>query len=313
MPNSVEQSKKIKTMTYVACNLCGSNDYTVRFEQGVAQVNQIVNCKDCGLMYANPRVQEADNVLIESYDPEFVLASIVKQESPRLGKEAVQVKDHEKTRAFLNKHYPQKGKLIELGSGLGYLLNFFKQDGWNVVGLEPNVGLSRYAESELGIETIPTILEQAELEDRSVDVVLMMHVIEHVSDPYSTLKEIYRKLKPGGIFVMESPRYDTLMFKLFGKRERNLSCNGHIYFFTSSTLEKLVTKAGFTVLKTDYVGRSLTLDRVFSVLGVISKSQVIQKILKDVAVKLDLNKISLSLNVRDIQRIYLKKPDSGSA
>jgi hypothetical protein len=112
---------------------------------------------------------------------------------------------------------------------------------------------------------------------------------------------------------METPRYDTLMFKLLGKRERSLSCDGHIYFFTTSTLEKLATKAGFTVLKTDYVGRSLTLDRVFSVLGVISKSQLIQKILKDVAVKLHLNKISLSLNVRDIQRIYLKKPDSASA
>jgi predicted SAM-dependent methyltransferase len=173
--------------------------------------------------------------------------------------------------------------------------------------------MCRYAESEFGINIIPTILEKAELEDRSADVVLMMHVIEHVSDPYSTLKEVYRILKPGGIFVMETPRYDTLMFKLLGKRERSLSCDGHIYFFTTSTIEQLVTKAGFTVLKTDYVGRSLTLDRVFYNLGVVSKSQVIKQILKDVAVKLHLNKISLYLNTRDMERIYLKKPDSGSA
>jgi len=77
----------------------------------------------------------------------------------------LQVKDYEKTRAFLHKHYPEKGKLIEVGSGLGYWLNFFKQDGWNVLGLEPNVGMCRYAESEFGIEIIPTILEKAELED----------------------------------------------------------------------------------------------------------------------------------------------------
>ena len=299
-------------MTYVACNLCGSNDYTVRFEQGVAQVNQIVNCNACGLMYANPRTKEVDSVLIETYDPEFVLSAIVNQDSQRLEKEALQVKDYEKTRAFLHKHYPQKGKLIEVGSGLGYLLNFFKQDGWNVLGLEPNVGMCRYAESEFGIKIIPTILEKAELEDRSADAVLMMHVIEHVSDPYSTLKEIYRILKPGGIFVMETPRYDTLMFKLLGKRERSLSCDGHIYFFTTSTLEKLATKAGFTVLKTDYVGRSLTLDRLFYNLGVVSKSQAIKQILKDVAVKLHLNKIALYLNTRDMERIYLKKPDSAS-
>jgi hypothetical protein len=102
------------------------------------------------------------------------------------------------------------------------------------------------------------------------------------------------------------------MFKLLGKRERSLSCDGHIYFFTTSTLEKLATKAGFTLLKTDYVGRSLTLDRLFYNLGVVSKSQVIKQILKDVAVKLHLNKIALYLNTRDMERIYLKKPDSAS-
>jgi 2-polyprenyl-3-methyl-5-hydroxy-6-metoxy-1,4-benzoquinol methylase len=263
-------------------------------------------------LYANPRTKEVDSVLIETYDPEFVLSAIVNQDSQRLEKEALQVKDYEKTRAFLHEDYPEKGKLIEVGSGLGYLLNFFKQDGGNVLGLEPNVGMCRYAESEFGIEIIPTILEKAELEHRSADAVLMMHVIEHVSDPYSTLKEVYRILKPGGIFVMETPRYDTLMFKLLGKRERSLSCDGHIYFFTTNTLEKLATKAGFTVLKTDYVGRSLTLDRLFYNLGVVSKSQVIKQILKDVAVKLHLNKISLYLNTRDMERIYLKKPDSDS-
>ncbi len=104
-----------------------------------------------------------------------------------------------------------------------------------------------------------------------------------------------------------NPRDDTLMFKLLGKRERNLSCNGHIYFFTTSRLEKFATKAGFTVLKTDYGGRSLTLDRLFYNLDVVSKSQVIKQMLKDVAVKLLLNKISLYLNTRDMERIYLKK------
>jgi len=72
-------------------------------------------------MYANPRTREVDNVLIESCDPKFVLSAIVNQDSQRLEKEALQVKDYKKNRAFLHKHYPQKGKLIEVGSGLGYL------------------------------------------------------------------------------------------------------------------------------------------------------------------------------------------------
>ncbi|GET36000.1 class I SAM-dependent methyltransferase [Microseira wollei] len=292
---------------YVTCNLCGSDDYTVLFESGVAQTNQIVKCNCCGLMYANPRAQEPDCVLIEQYDPDFVLSTIRGKYSWRNEKEALQVRDYETTKAYLRKNYPQKGLLVEVGSGLGYLLKFFKQDGWDVLGVEPNVGMCKYAERELGIKAIPTILEKAELPDESADAVLMMHVIEHVPNPLETLQEVYRILKPGGTFVLETPRYDTLMFKLLGKRERSLSCEGHIYFFTTNTLKTMASKAGFTVEKVDYVGRSLTVNRLFYNLGVIGKSQIVKRALESISKKLNLNKVWLEINLRDMQRFYLKK------
>jgi len=46
--------------------VCQSDDSTVLYGAGVAQVNQIVKCNQCGLMYANPR-KEADHVEIESW------------------------------------------------------------------------------------------------------------------------------------------------------------------------------------------------------------------------------------------------------
>ena len=296
-------------MTNVTCNLCGSDNYTVLFEKGVAQINQIVKCNNCGLMYANPRIKDVDHVLIEDYDPDFVLSQIYNQDKDRLEKEALQVRDYETTKRFLSDHFPQKGKLVEVGSGLGYLLNFFKEDGWDTVGLEPNAGMCKYAEVELGLTVISKILEKAGFEDNSADTVLMMHVIEHVPEPATTLKEIYRILKPGGILVLETPRYDTLAFKLLGKRERSLSCDGHIYFFTSDTLAQIAKKVGFTIMKSDCVGRSLTLQRLFYNFGVISKNPFLQRLLKQIATQFQLNKIWFNLNARDMERIYLKKPE----
>lgn len=291
-------------MTSVMCNLCRSNDYTVLFESGKAQINQIVKCNCCGLMYANPRAKEVDAVEIEKYSPDWVR----KKTHFRFDKEKLQIRDYKNTQAFLNKSYPQKGRLVEVGSGLGYLLNFFKQDGWDVVGIEPNLGGCQYTEKEFGIKAIATTLENAELKEQSVDIVLMMHVIEHVPDPFTTFKEVYRILKPGGIFILETPRYDTLMFRLLKHRERSLSCDGHIYFFTASTLAKMANNAGFTKVKLDYVGRSLTLDRLIWNLGVISKSKSIQNALQGISNTLHFNKISLYLNFRDMQRLYLQKP-----
>ena len=52
------------------------------------------------------------------------------------------------------------------------------------------------------------------------------------------------------------------MFKLLRHRERSVSCNGHIYFFTTETLRKVYEMAGFEHRQVRYVGRSLNLDRL---------------------------------------------------
>jgi len=293
-------------MSSIACNLCGADDYVVRFEAGVAQPPRIVECRKCGLMYANPRAAAPDHELIVDYDPDFVEQTNTK--SQRFTKEALQVRDYAVTRKMLAARFPQRGKLLEVGSGYGYLLNYFRQDGWDTVGVEPNEGLNRHARKTLGLDVLPKILPEAGFPDASFDVVTMMHVIEHVPDPTDTLREIHRVLKPGGMLVMETPRYDTLMFKLLGRRERSLSCEGHIYFFTTKTLRAISEKAGFVVEQSDKVGRSLTIGRLAYNLGVITRSKALGRAIQQGARRIGLENTSMTFNVRDMERIYLAKP-----
>src|SRR5664279_3190114 len=117
-------------MTRVACNLCGADDFTVQFAAGMAQVNQIVTCNRCGLMYANPRAVEPDHVKIEAYDPDFVEKVTGNRDDPRFSKEALQVRDYVDTKKFLAVRHPRRGDLLEVGSGLGYLMASFRDDGW---------------------------------------------------------------------------------------------------------------------------------------------------------------------------------------
>jgi SAM-dependent methyltransferase len=154
---------------------------------------------------------------------------------------------------------------------------------------------------------VPTILPKANLASESQDVVLMMHVIEHVPDPLDTLRGIWRLLRPGGTLVLETPCYDTLMFKLLGRRERSLSCPSHIYFFTSRTLEALCAKAGFKLVRNDRVGRSMTLGRLLYNVGIVSKSKLLQRSFAQLTKALKLNDQTLYLNLRDMQRLYLEK------
>ena len=294
----------------VPCNYCGVDDATVVFGPGVAQISPIVRCNRCGLMYASPRAKPPDHVEIAAYDPNY---NPLHATNTRVIKEQLQVRDYDKTRALLNQLYPQRGKLVEVGSSLGYLLDTFRRDGWDVLGVEPFYQLCRFAHDELGLEVVNAILETAGLEDESVDVLLLNHVIEHVEDPLHTFQEVNRVLKPGGHFVIETPRYDTLAFKLLGRRERSVSCPGHIYFFTTQSLRNLYEAAGFSTVQVDYVGRSLTADRLCYNLGVISKSAKVKNSLNWISQHLSLRKLRFYLNFRDMQRVCVRKEKSAAA
>jgi 2-polyprenyl-3-methyl-5-hydroxy-6-metoxy-1,4-benzoquinol methylase len=304
------QIEELKTSTATlsvksACNICGTEGFTVIYPAGVAQVNQIVKCSGCGLMYANPR-KEADHVEIESYpdDPNF---DVERADPQRIEKERLQVRDLDDTREHLNDLYPARGRLVEIGSSFGYVLDSFRKDNWSVLGIEPNRWATKYASEKMQIETTKSTLEAAKLPDGFADVVVMLHVIEHVPDPVGTLREIWRVLKPGGHLILETPRYDTAMFWLLGRRERSISCDGHIFFFTSESLRKVYTAAGFQLERLNYTGRSLTLDRVVYNIGVISKSLILQRISASMSRRMHLQKIRITINLRDIQRVCLVK------
>ncbi len=289
------------------CNLCGSTAIRVLFPPGKAQVHRIVRCADCGLMYAHPLPDpDIEKIAEMNRDPETY--SYIRQDHLRIDKEKLQVLDFRNTRHELDEMMPDRGRLIEVGCGLGYLLADLRDDGWDAVGVEPLAEAAEYAREDLRLDVQPTILEDAGLPDESFDVVVMLHVVEHVPDPLGTFREIARILKPGGVFVCETPRYDSLLFRLLRHRERSVSCDGHIFFFTEATLAATGRRAGMELDRTRRVGRTLTLERLAWNLGVMAKSQRLKLFLQRTARRLGLEQTRIHLNVRDAMRMTFRKP-----
>jgi 2-polyprenyl-3-methyl-5-hydroxy-6-metoxy-1,4-benzoquinol methylase len=293
----------IPDMAYVNCNLCGADDFTVVFPKGYAQLHRIVRCKRCNLMYANPQelidcVEYSKQDDIPFGDPSF---------ERYLTKQRVQLPDNLRVLAKLNRLAPRKGKLLEVGSFLGNFATEIRASGWDVTCLEPYVGAVKYSREKHGLKVIEGVLPQPDLPDASFDAVILLHVIEHMPDPGANIAELRRLLKPGGMLVVETPRFDSLMFKLLGRRERSLSItNGHIYFFTVPTLTKLLEKHGFETVSVDLVGRTLTADRFLGNIGVILRNSRVRAWLQKTSEALKLDKLVLHVNVRDMQRIYCR-------
>lgn len=305
-------AKDTSSSPSIPCNLCGADNFDILFDQGVAQSARIVKCRECGLIYANPRNAGVDAEDYETAPPEEILKGVESDTSHpfrwRYDKEKFQTRDFDDTFRLLQKLHPEKGHVVEVGSSLGFLLRRFIDDGWEATGVDPWQEVPFFTREVQGFDTIPLTLEQAKLPSESADVVILLHVIEHVPDPLETMREIWRVLKPGGHMVLETPRYDTFMFKLMGRRERSLRMDGHIYFYSDETLKQSFQKAGFTEVETRHVGRSLSGERfVWNAANILRSPGFTQKATA-AARKIGLANLKFRLNLQDMVRIVAEKP-----
>lgn len=289
---------------HVKCNLCDADDYRVLWPAGRAQRHQIVQCRRCGLMYANPQ----ERVDCDQFQaPDWPTVFDTQLHRQYFQKQQVQLPDNERALRVLNELFPQRGQLLEIGTFVGIFANRMRADGWEVTGLEPDRATAHHARTVYGLKIIEGLLETVEWPAAAYNAVVMLHVIEHMPDPGADLDVIRRLIKPGGVLVVETPRYDSLAFKLLGRRERSLSnCDGHIFFFTVPTLTQLLARHGFEVFRVDLVGRTLTLDRFLYNVGVVSRHPLVKKTMARLGSLLRAEKIHFHVNVRDMQRVYCR-------
>ncbi len=106
--------------------------------------------------------------------------------------------------------FPNKGSIIDIGTGSGLAARSFYEAGWNVTA--SGFDMSAYYEGDGGlpgsIHVFPDldICNMEAIEDASMDAVWCAHVLEHVSDTGRALSEIRRILKPDGwLFVAVPP------------------------------------------------------------------------------------------------------------
>ncbi len=246
----------------VACNLCGSRSYAVKFRseppsRGPAETDfkattdrygyfgQVVRCRDCGLVFTNPRLRDDDLIGLyqESDDEEYQQEDAARSINAFFSLNTI-------TR------FVRTGRLVDIGCSTGYFLNAARLD-FEVVGLEPSAAAARFAREKLQLDVRQTSLEKAGLESGSFSIATMLDVIEHVPDPLGTIREVNRILEPGGYVYLVTPDVSGWAARLLGMRWWGLR-PAHIYYFSTKTLSAILRKAGFEVVFHRSYGRVFT-------------------------------------------------------
>lgn len=236
----------------VRCNLCGekcANVYAVNESNNEKVLHHVrVQCRKCGLIYSNPEATETK--MAQFYSEMY--PEILRVEAPE--KLRAMKGTYDET-FFLDasdrKKQMKPGRFLDVGSSYGMRVKTAELLGWEAYGVEVSTVFCDYAKNNLGLKNIfnGSLLE-AKYKSSFFDYVILWHVLEHVSDPMSLLKEIERILKIGGVLLIGVPnvleplyQMTRIACKIKGRSWPMATSDHHTYEFTPSTLQKILNKA----------------------------------------------------------------------
>jgi SAM-dependent methyltransferase len=110
---------------------------------------------------------------------------------------------------LLARHEPDMTRkiLVEVGCGAGAFLGLI--DIPKRIGVDPSLGACTLTRSR-GVTALMATGESLPFADRTVDVIVMCEVIEHLESPPAVLAEIRRVLRDDGLLILSFPNFLNL-------------------------------------------------------------------------------------------------------
>lgn len=203
-------------------------------------------CKKCELVFVNPR-PEIQNLKNYYDSPDYI--SHTGSEKGIVNKIYKRIRHitHNKKYKLVNSFSTEKS-LLDIGSGSGELLSLFKKNNWKTLGVEPNTDARKFSINKYGIEVIDEN-DIEKIKDHSFGAITLWHVLEHVPDLNKRIKELKRILSPKGFLFIAVPHHDSYDAEYYKEFWAAYDVPRHLYYFTPITLEKLLKKHGFNIIK----------------------------------------------------------------
>ncbi len=236
---------------YTACPVCNSNqinplltvkDYTVTGENFV-----IWHCNQCTVRFTQDVPNEnaieryyksSDYISHTNTDKGFINQLYKKVRSYTLKQKADLIK---KTTGL------QKGKLLDVGCGIGAFLAQMQEEGWEAKGLEPDPSARSLAKQLYGIEAGEPA-ELFQLAAASFDAITLWHVLEHVHQLHDYIEQLKTLLKQDGKLFIAVPNYTSFDADAYRLNWAAYDLPRHLYHFTPQAIKTLMEGHGMKVI-----------------------------------------------------------------
>ena len=232
------------------CPLCSSQNH-IKIYKERGHIG-IVDCMECGLTYTNPRAINAETNYFGDETLFYNEARLIfdgQKTHHRDKNYEFELREMQKIKAH--------GKLLDIGTNMGFFLNKARQFGFDVCGVEPSTSLAKIATDKFHLRIANSFFNKSLFDNEKFDIVTMIDVFEHVTEPLGILSDIHQIMKNDGLLCIKVPNgnYNKLKLKLaraFKREDFHDIFNGyeHVVHYTSETMKKMLDKQGFKIKKT---------------------------------------------------------------
>lgn len=239
------------------CPVCNSQNIS-KFHRS-SEGTTIFKCRNCKIQFLNPQ-----------YTSEYLTEFYSKYTIDQSEFDEILNESHLDCLKVIENYAKSRGKLFDFGSGNGHLISLAGKRGWEVTGYDVDCDSVNIVSLKTGVKMYCGDFEKLHIEKESVDVVTMLHVLEHLKNPLEYIRILKNILKSGGILFITLPNIQSRssLLKLFLEKIRLKRKNiaayydtaHHLFYFTPGTLRALLTKNGFDV-RIIYSGKNPNLSR----------------------------------------------------
>jgi len=266
----------------VRCPFCGAPNPFPRYRYGASA---ILACASCDLMWLHPRPDR--DQLYELYgtmkyftnsdffnEGESHIYGYVDYMAERANKQYRyrKIVQDVKSRLIRDRgERPSPMSWLDVGCGLGFLLDVAFDEGFRVGGVEFNKAAVEYIRAKYTFPVLHGPLEDVPIQG-TYDVISLFDVVEHLSDPVKDLTRLRDVVAPGGYILIQTMDSRSLMSRLLGRKLEDFRrTREHLYFFSRKSMTAVLNRSGWEVLETKFIGQTFQLGALIDRLAVYSK------------------------------------------
>lgn len=197
----------------IKCPFCESKNIEIKNRN--AESN-LYKCKKCNSLFRKYFIP-----ISTDYSSKYFIEDYKNQYGKTYEEDEENLKALAKKRLKIINDIKPSGKILDLGSAMGFFLKEASLNGYETEGIEISGYAANYCVNNLNLNVHNISLLDFEYKEKEYDIITAWYVLEHINDFDKLLKKILFSLKEDGILALAMPngngisgRYNKNYFKI---------------------------------------------------------------------------------------------------